>query len=743
MAEQGQTRIAVNRTAGLRPVAAATATMTPKDIFGILRRHVLLIVSMTILGFLVGGASWYFFRRYLPEYTARTFVRVLPPVEKDPMTIGGGVVSRDIQYGARFSMASLIREQSTLTNLIDRDKVQETKWFKSFGETKGERITKAFKDLKKRFGAFAQRDADFIQLSMTCRDDKESALIVNEMVDLFISSQGGTKREQLAERLARLEEQRGRVQQDFDSAERALADVRRRFDLTDLGEHGYVDTITLKLNDLEVQEGALAMQIKELQTATENLAKQAVGPINEQVEHEIEYDPVMLMLAQQLYLQESYLAGRLTKFGENHREVREAQERISEIRVKRQIRKAEIAEQTRQANLKNAQDSLVVFQSKLEELERMRDEAAAKKRDLDLARIQYEQRIIIRDERKRMLDSLKGQIEKLRIMHDDPETPKVQFVGYAPVPLEISFPRWKIFFPAGMVLGFVFGVGLSFLLELLNDLVRTPRDVVRYLHIPLLGVIPDAAEDEQIRDIDLCHVVRQAPYSIISESYRRFRTNLKLSGSGQSSKVLLVSSGMAEEGKTSVAVNLATTFVAEDKKVLLVDANFWKPRLHTIFPKPEVEGEAAEPSEFGLSTLLAGLCGYREVIRPSGIEGLSLVDSGPLPPNPVELLATAQMEQLLKRQRDSYDYVIIDGPPVLLVSGAKVLAKLVDGTVLVFNADIARRGAAMRTIRELKEIDATIAGCVLFAVKALKGGYFQEQFRSYQEYQKLQLAGAI
>ena len=135
-----------------------------------------------------------------------------------------------------------------------------------------------------------------------------------------------------------------------------------------------------------------------------------------------------------------------------------------------------------------------------------------------------------------------------------------------------------------------------------------------------------------------------------------------------------------------------------------------------------------------------GLCSYEDAKRSNVIEGLDIIVSGPLPSNPAELLGSYRMEQLIKDRRKNYDYIIVDGPPVLLVSDAKVLAKIVDGTVLVFNAASTRRGAAQRTIRELKAIDATIVGCVLFAVRALKGGYFQEQFRSYQEYQKLQLA---
>ena len=728
--------------AGTRPMPAIVA-LTPKEVFGILRRHILLIVSLTILGFMVGGVSWYLLKKYLPEYTAMTFIGVLPPIEKDPMTMVGGQVAKDIQYGYRVSMAALITQQSTLQSLIDKDKIQETKWFKHFGKVRERSIIKAVDDLRKKFSAVAQRDGDYVVVSMTCRDAVESALIVNEMVDLFLASQRSTKRGDVAEKLARLQERQDNIQRDLDSAERLLGEVRDRWDLTDLEQYGgyqFQHTITLRLNDLELAQNDLILEIKQVQANVENLKQLAVGPISEQIEQQVERDPVMIVLAQQLAFQESELAGRLTKFGENHREVRQAQELIDEIREKRRVRKAEIAEQTRQANLKNTQDLLIVLQQRFAELEKLRQEADAKKRELDLARVQYQQRASIRDERKKTLDSVKAQLEKLKIVLEDPETPKVQFVGAAPVPLRVSSPRWEFYFPAGTVLGFMFGVGLAFLIELLNDLVRTPRDVGRYLHIQLLGVVPDAAEDEQVWDIDLCHVVRQAPYSIISESYRRLRTNLKLSGPAEFLKVLLVTSGAAGDGKTSVAVNLATTFVAENKKVLLIDANFWQPALYTIFPKEALEEEGAE---VGLSTLLVGRCGYQEVIRSSGIEGLSVIDSGPLPSNPAELLGGAQMEQLVKQQRENYDYIIVDGPPVLLVSATKILAKLADGTVLVFNAAATRRGAAQRTIRELEEVNAIVVGCVLLGVRAMKGGYFHEQFRSYQEYQKLQLAGSI
>ena len=746
----------VNRMAGpvaTRRPAAATAALTPKELFSILRRHLLLIIVLTILGLIIAGGTWFLLLRYLPKYTAQTYIRVLTPVEKDPMTIGTTRIAKDLEYGHRVSIANLIKQQSTLQELINRNQVRETQWFRRFARfdengkiTNVDRcILKAFKDLKKRFSAYPHRDAEFIVLSMTCRESEEAADIVNEMVKLFLASYGSAKQAEVTAKMTELEKRKDSVQRELALAEKAMNEVRTDSKITDLERpygRGYQHIITLRLNQLELEQNNLILLIKQVEADIENLKRLAAGPINVQIERQVEVDPVMIVLAQQLALLESHLAGQLAKFGDNHKVVRRTREQINEIKHERQTRQSEIAEQVRQANLKNAQDQLAVLLGRNKELGLLREEAQTQKEGLDLARVMYEQRLAIRDERKQMLDEIKATMESYKAMVYDPETPKVQRVGFALKPLEVSSPRWEFYFPGGTILGFISGIGLAFALELLNDLVRTPRDVARFLHIPLLTVVPDADEDDQVRDIDLCHVVRQAPYSIISESYRRCRTNIKLSGSDGSVRTLLVSSGAAGDGKTSVAVNLAATFVAENKKVLLIDANFRRPGLQTIFPKP-AEDEQVRQSEFGLSSLLMGLCSYEDAKRSDVIEGLDIIDSGPLPSNPAELLGSYRMEQLIKDRRKNYDYIIVDSPPVLLVSDAKVLAKIVDGTVLVFNAAATRRGAAQRTIRELQAIDTRIVGCVLFAVKALKGGYFHEQFRSYLEYQKLQLAHSI
>ena len=735
------------QTMRARPVAArppATAAMTPREVFGVLRRYMVLIIGLTIFGLIVGGVGCWLLRMYLPRYTAQTYVEVLPPVRTDPMVISTPVVEKDIRYGHRLSVANLIKQQRTLEDLLKRDTVMKTRWFSSVGD-----LPRRVRYLEKYLGVFAHRDADYVEVSMTCGDPQEAADIVNEMVTMFISTRSATKKQEVSDELSVLQTRENRITEELRQAETAMEDVRKAWGITDIdrtmGNYSNKHTITVKLDQLELQKSDLELIIRQLEADIQVYDQLAKGPIGVQIEYIIETDPVMVSLAQQLAFTDARIASILSKFGENHREVRQLQELKDEIALKREMRAAEIGEQTRQANLANAKDRLIIFKERYAELEKMRQETAAKQRDLDTARIQYEQRIKIRDERIGMLDGIKQSIEKMRIIHDDPETPKVRALGDALKPLRMVLSRgWWFWFPSGTILGFLLSVGLAFVLELANDKVRTPRIVSRYLHIPLLGVVPDASVDRDVRGVDLCRVVSRAPYSLISESYRQCRTNLKLSGSGESLKSLLVTSGSPGDGKTCVAVNLATAFVAENKKVLLIDANFRQPTSEKLFPKSDagrLDDEGLSVG-FGLSSVLVGQCSSQQAIRSSGIEGLDIIDAGLLPPNPAELLGSARMEEVLKQQRNNYDYIVLDSPPVLLISDAKVLAKRVDATVVVFNAAATRRGTAQRTIRELQDVNANVIGCVLLGAPALKGGYFQEQSKSYRRYQeKMQFAG--
>jgi len=707
-----------------------------------LRRHVWLVLFMTILGGAAGSGGWYLIRRYLPQYKAETVIKVLPPVTTDPMEIVASQVQQDIQYGHRVSLANLMKMQSTLQELIRiSDKVRATKWFRKtvHGDSR-----EAVKSLERHLNAYPQREAEHIAVSMTCGDPTEAALIVNEMARLFVSQHTDTEKADVSQKLTELTERQNIVQREMEDSERAMQQVREKTGISDLERPAgryFQHTITLRLNDLELQESEMSLAIKQLQADIGNLRQLAEGPITEQIEHAIEQDPVMVSLAQQIALYQAQLSGRLTKFGENHRIVRQTQELIDKIEWERTQRQTLIAEQTRRANLLNARDMLRVLEERLAELQRLRNEAQQKQNTLDNARSEYEQAMKKRDERTEMLNQIKTQIEKYRIMLDDPATPKVQLVGPAPDPLEMVISRHVLLWiPGGTMLGLILGLAFACLIEMLNDLVRTPSDVRRALGIPLLAVIPDANEDRAVDDVDLCHVVEAAPYSFLGEAYRKCRTNLELS-SDAPLKTLLVASGSAGDGRTSVACNLASAFAAKFEKVLLIDGNLRQPSLHLAYPLESSEEDACRHRP-GLTSILRGECDYHEAIQSGGTDGLDLICAGPPTANPAELLASQRMKELIESVAHNYDRVIIDSPPVLLVSDVKILAKLVSATVIVFNAAVTRRGAAERTICELQDVGANVVGCVLFGAEAMKGGYFRQQFKAYRRYLKAQLAAS-
>jgi succinoglycan biosynthesis transport protein ExoP len=704
-----------------------------------LRRHVWLVIFMTMLGGAAGVGGWYAIRRYLPLYKAETVVKVLPPIETDPMEVVASQVQQDIQYGHRVSLANLMKLQSNLQELLKDDKIRETRWFRQ--EMHGD-TTEAMKCLDRHLTCFPDREAEHIAVSMTSGNPNEAALIVNEMVRLFVSQHGETEKGNISQKLVELTARQSAVEKEIADSEQAMERIRKERGISDLDRSAgryFQHTITIRLNDLELQESELSLAIKQLQADIGNLTKLAQGPITEQIERAVEQDPVMISLAQQLAVTQSLLSGRLTKFGQDHRVVRQTQEQIDKIEEERNRRRDVVAEQTRQANLLNAYDTLRTLQERLAELEKLRQEAQAQQNKLDDARAAYEQSEKIRDERVEMLNQIKTQIEKLKIMWDDPETPKVQMVFDALPPLDMVVSRHMLLWiPGGTMLGLVLGLSLAFLVEMLNDLVRTPSDVRRFLRIPLLAVIPDANEDRAVDDIDLCRVVPEAPYSLLGEAYRKCRTNLELS-SDAAMKTLLVAGGAPGDGASSVACNLAAAFVAKFERVLLIDGNLRQPGLHLAYP-PDASDETADHVRCGLTTALLGECNYHEAIRPSGIEGLDLLYAGPPTANPAELLASHCMKDLIENLAPNYDRVIIDGPPVLLVSDVKMLARLVDATLLVFNAATTRRGAAERTIGELQNVGAHVAGCLLFGAEAMKGGYFRQQFKAYRRYLKAQMA---
>lgn len=751
----GQRPIAAPPVGAMVRTAPASA-ITPKEILGILRRHILLIVSLTILGTLIGGGSWFLFRRYMPRYTAMTQIEVLSPIQQDPTQINAAQPQRDIYYQFRATKAAQMTQRNMLQEMLRQDAIRQTGWFRQYAQvdaagavaSEADAVRKAMSDLESNFRVSAPRDYNFIVVSMRCASAKEAKDIVDTAVRLFLSNQRELARSGISDELAERIRQRDAIQRNLRQVESSLDSIRAgtRFARLNVGDRGsFRDYMDEKLADVEKRFNQLEAEKIRFESVIATLRERATAvEYDDAVREQIESDPIARQMRANIASTEPVLERQLARFGEEHRTVKQTRAALEQMHADLAFRQREIGEIYRLSDYRNAQDSMTALTQQLDTITRQIQNAQEEYRELDRVRADFARYDTQREEQQQLLEEMNLLIEKLNALYSDPVIHKLRSGGLAFEPTEVSFPRWQIFFPGGFVLGLLAGLGLAFAIELLNDLLRTPSDVMRHIRVPLMGMVCHTDDDEDVEDVDLYHVVRQAPYSITSECYRQLRTNLKLSGpGGQPHQTFLVTSSSAGDGKTTVVVNLASTLLSEDKRVLIVDANFRRPMTGRLFPRAETDGSSAQQADYGLSNFLMGQCtDEQQIIRPSGIEGLFLIDGGPLPANPAELLNGDRMKTLLARCKDQFDYVLIDGP-AMLVSDAKVLAANADGTIVVFNAATTHRGAAMRILRELRDINANTLGTVLMGVRTRKGGYFREVNRAYQEYQRVPMGQTV
>ena len=231
-----------------------------------------------------------------------------------------------------------------------------------------------------------------------------------------------------------------------------------------------------------------------------------------------------------------------------------------------------------------------------------------------------------------------------------------------------------------IVVGLMAGVGLAFLLEYFNDAVTNPEEISDRFQIPILGIVPVAKATDHPVEKTFLH----DPRAPMSEAMRTTRVSLQLSGSGPRARSFLITSTKPGEGKTTMAANLALTFAGSGEKVVIVDADMRKPRIHKIF------SDNAFNNAPGLSSFLAGVT-KKGVICRNGVDNLHFIPAGPIPPNPVELLASKRFEKLMRYLEKRFDRVIVDSPPHQGFADVLVLAQSVGGVVLATGMGEAKR----------------------------------------------------
>jgi capsular exopolysaccharide synthesis family protein len=276
---------------------------------------------------------------------------------------------------------------------------------------------------------------------------------------------------------------------------------------------------------------------------------------------------------------------------------------------------------------------------------------------------------------------------------------------------------------AAMV-GFALATGTAFLFEYLDDTVKTPDDVSQTLGLGTLGIIGRLAKREKPL------VMVAQPFSPVAEAFRVLCTNVRFSSVDRPLRTLLVTSPSFAEGKSITAANLAVAMAQAGLRVVVVDADLRRPHLDQLFSLDHRERSAGERLWWGLTgSLLEGrIDGMLHTVQ---VEGLSILPSGELPPNPAEIVGSQQMQKVLHKLAEQADIVLIDSPPVLPMADATALAQAVDGVLLVLHAGKTRRRAAQHALESLRQVGANLVGIVLNAVPAHRGSDYYYPYHKY------------
>jgi capsular exopolysaccharide synthesis family protein len=354
--------------------------------------------------------------------------------------------------------------------------------------------------------------------------------------------------------------------------------------------------------------------------------------------------------------------------------------------------------------------------------------------------------------KQNLLNTLQGKQEETGVSArlNGLQTSNIKIVDSAIVPeapVSPNIPRNLI---VALLLGLMFGIGLAFAADFLDNSIKEPEDMERLTGLPSLGIIPHFSSngtrknghsspynsvygasggeaDPDLAKVSEIELINHLfPKISIAEDYRTVRTAILFSHADNTARTIAFTSTSPQEGKSATLSNLAISFAQLGDRVLAVDADLRKPRLHKIF---QVRNLA------GLSGFLTGRATLEDAIQKTAIDNLWILPSGPHPPNPAELLNSRKMKELLGLLKEQFDYVLIDMPPVLAVIDPVIISSMTDSTVLVVRTGKTTRKPVQKTIEELRKAKADIIGVIFNDSKARKSGH-SSNFFQYEYYQE-------
>ncbi len=297
----------------------------------------------------------------------------------------------------------------------------------------------------------------------------------------------------------------------------------------------------------------------------------------------------------------------------------------------------------------------------------------------------------------------------------------IQILDKAEIPKKPFKPNWPLNIMLSIVVGLFGGIGLAFFAEYLDDTIKTPEDVEKKVYLPPLGLVPNFAEDKSPIQVEhVSHVDSSLP---ISEAYRSIRTFLLLSSGGKPPRVMMITSPNRGEGKTTTSINTAISLTQSSYKVLLIDADMRKPRLHKIF---ELDNTV------GISTYLSGNIDISDgLIKLTDIKNLHIITSGPIPPNPAELLSSYKFRELIQNVYSDFNFIIIDTPPVLGIADPLIVSRQTDGVILIVRSGKSAKHAVRETKRIIEGVNAKILGVILNSVSQSSMRYSYYYYKYY------------
>ncbi|MGA2192856.1 MAG: polysaccharide biosynthesis tyrosine autokinase [Nitrospirota bacterium] len=297
-----------------------------------------------------------------------------------------------------------------------------------------------------------------------------------------------------------------------------------------------------------------------------------------------------------------------------------------------------------------------------------------------------------------------------------------QVLDEASVPISPVRPKKQLNIILGFIISIIAGVSSAFVVERLDNTCKSPEDIEDALGLPFLGIVPTNKAFQGKHDADLLEVI-SFPTSPVAESFRNIRSNILMTKADEPPKVIQTCSAMHSEGKSTFSYNLACIMAAMGDSVVLIDGDMRKPKMHSKF---------GMQNKKGLSSLLSQQSSPDQVILGTKVPNLSIITSGPIPPNPGELLGSATMKSLIKSLRERFDRIIIDSPAFLGIADAALLAAVSDGVVMVVRSGLTSKDHVTRAQKSLDSINIKILGVVLNDQSKKSVDYYQAQ--NYNHY---------